>query len=315
VASRRAGAELWPEAVDRFLTFVRVERGLAPKTVEAYTRDLMKLVAHFERCGVGELRQVRREHVTGFLEELERRGLGARSRARALVAARRFLRHLGAAGVAGLDPMEGIDAPRYAQPLPRILRTDEAIALIDAVDVGSPLGLRDRAMLEVLYGGGLRVSELVGLPLSGLDLRAGLVRVLGKGQRERIVPLGEPALRSLEEWLEAGRPVLARASSRSCDAAFLSRRGSAMTRQNFFSRLRGVARLAGIASDRVSPHVLRHAFATDLLEGGADLRAVQTMLGHTDLSTTQIYTHVSRRRLRDTVETRHPRGSGKRSRP
>jgi integrase/recombinase XerD len=186
--------------------------------------------------------------------------------------------------------------------------------LIEAVDVELPLGLRDRAMLEVLYGGGLRVSELVGLPLSGLDLRGGLVRVMGKGRRERIVPLGEPALRALEEWLERGRPVLARASSRSSDAVFLSRRGSGMTRQNFFSRLRGIARSAGIAQERVSPHVLRHAFATDLLEGGADLRAVQTMLGHADLSTTQIYTHVSRRRLRDTVEQRHPRGGGKRAR-
>jgi integrase/recombinase XerD len=315
VAGRSYNAGHWSEAVERFLTFARVERGLAPKTVEAYSRDLTRLVAHFDRCGVAELRQVRREHVTGFLEALERGGLGARSRTRALVAVRRFLRHLGAAVASGQDPTEGIDAPRYTQPLPRTLRTDEAIALIDAVDVGSPLGLRDRAMLEVLYGAGLRVSELVSLPLSGLDLRAGLVRVLGKGKRERIVPLGEPALYALGEWVEGGRPVLARASSRSCDAVFLSRRGSAMTRQNFFSRLRGIARLAGIESARVSPHVLRHAFATDLLEGGADLRAVQTMLGHADLSTTQIYTHVSRSRLRATVEARHPRGSGKSVRP
>jgi integrase/recombinase XerD len=231
-----------------------------------------------------------------------------------LVAVRRFLRHMGVEGALGYDPTEGVDAPRYTQPLPRILRSDEVVALIEAVDVELPLGLRDRAMLEVLYGGGLRVSELVGLPLSGLDLRGGLVRVMGKGRRERIVPLGEPALRALEEWLERGRPVLARASSRSSDAVFLSRRGSGMTRQNFFSRLRGIARSAGIAQERVSPHVLRHAFATDLLEGGADLRAVQTMLGHADLSTTQIYTHVSRRRLRDTVEQRHPRGGGKRAR-
>jgi len=314
VAARRTGAAPWPEAVDRFLTFVRVERGLAPKTVEAYASDLAKLLAHFDDCGVRELRQVRREHLTGFLEGLERRGLGARSRARALVVVRRFLRHLGVAGALQQDPTEGVEAPRYAQPLPRLLRTDEATALIDAVDLASPLGLRDRAMLEVLYGGGLRVSELVGLPLAGLELRAGLVRVIGKGRRERIVPLGEPALLALEEWLERGRPVLARASSRSSDAVFLSRRGGAMTRQNFFIRLRGIARQAGIAEDRVSPHVLRHAFATDLLEGGADLRAVQSMLGHADLSTTQIYTHVSRRRLRDTVETRHPRGDGKRTR-
>lgn len=315
MAARRSGAPAWPEAVDRFLTLVRVERGLAPKTVEAYARDLAKLVEYFELRGVRKLAAVRREHITGFLELLEERGLGARSRARALVTVRRFLRHLGAAGALAEDPTEGVETPRFAQPLPRLLRTDEAIGLIEAVDVSSPLGLRDRAMLEVLYGGGLRVSELVGLPLSALDVRAGLVRVFGKGSRERVVPLGEPALEALGVWLEQGRPLLARASSRNADAVFLSRRGSAMTRQNFFNRLRGIARVAGIAQERVSPHVLRHAFATDLLEGGADLRAVQTMLGHSDLSTTQIYTHVSRGRLRETVETRHPRGAGKRARP
>ena len=162
--------------------------------------------------------------------------------------------------------------------------------------------------MELLYGGGLRVTELVGLPLAGLDLRAGLVRVVGKGNRERIVPLGEPALAAAGAWLADGRPVFARGARRESDAVFLSRRGAAMTRQNFFARLRSIARAAGIAQDRVSPHVLRHAFATDLLEGGADLRAVQTMLGHADLSTTQIYTHVSRKRLRETVENRHPRG-------
>jgi integrase/recombinase XerD len=165
-------------------------------------------------------------------------------------------------------------------------------------------------MLEVLYGAGLRVTELVALPLGALDARAGVLRVFGKGRRERIVPLGEPAVAAVAEYLEQARPALARASKRATDAMFLSRRGTPMTRQNFFSRLRKLARLAGIATERISPHVLRHAFATDLLEGGADLRAVQAMLGHVDLSTTQIYTHVSRARLRDVVETRHPRGGG-----
>jgi integrase/recombinase XerD len=151
----------------------------------------------------------------------------------------------------------------------------------------------------------------VGLTLGAIDRRAGLLRVVGKGNKERIVPLGEPALESLDVYLEEGRPLLARAARRSVDATFLSRRGSAMSRQNFFQRLRAIARRAGIPSERVSPHVLRHAFATDLLEGGADLRAEQSMLGHADLSTTQIYTHVSRARLRETVEERHPRGAGR----
>ena len=303
-----SNATSWAGAVDGFLAFSAVERGLAPRTLEAYARDLCRCVAHIEGARVHRISELRREHVTGFLERLEREGLGARSRARTLVAVRRFLRHLGAAGALDSDPTEGIDLPRIERPLPRLLRSDEAEALIEAVETGTPIGLRDRAMLEVLYGGGLRVSELVGLPLAGLDLRAGLVRVVGKGRRERIVPLGEPAMAAAGAWLADGRPVFARAARRESDAVFLSRRGTAMTRQNFFVRLRSVARLAGIPQDRVSPHVLRHAFATDLLEGGADLRAVQSMLGHADLSTSQIYTHVSRKRLRETVETRHPRG-------
>jgi integrase/recombinase XerD len=297
-------------AVDGFLAHASVERGLAPKTIEAYAHDLARFVSFLDGKGVRHLADLRRDHLTGFLESLEAGGLGPRSRTRALVSVRRWLRYLGAAGALREDPAEGVAVPRFERGLPHVLRTDEAVALIEAVDPSTPLGLRDRAMLEVLYGGGLRVSELVGLPLAGLDLRAGLARVLGKGSRERLVPLGAPALEALEAYLERGRPVLVQAAKRATDAVFLSRRGGPMTRQNFFMRLRGIARQAGIATERVSPHVLRHAFATDLLEGGADLRAVQSMLGHADLSTTQIYTHVSRGRLRETVETQHPRGRG-----
>ena len=299
-------------SLDGFLAHASIERGLSPRTVEAYGRDLSRFLAHLERERVRKPQQLRREHVTGFLASLEAQGLGGRSRARALVAVRRFLRHLGAAGALGGDPIEGVQTPRFRPLLPRVVRSDEAVALIEAVDPDDPLGLRDRAMLEVLYGSGLRVTELVSLPLSGLDLRSGWVRVLGKGSRERVVPLGEPALAALASYLEEGRPALARAAARPSEAVFLSRRGAAMTRQNFFTRLRTIARRAGVPSDRVSPHVLRHAFATDLLEGGADLRAVQSMLGHADLSTTQVYTHVSRSRLRETVEQRHPRGRRKR---
>ena len=295
-------------AVDGFLAHCSVERGLSPRTLEAYARDLARFLGHLDARGVKRLGELRREHLTGFLAQLEARGLGGRSRARALVAVRRWLRHAGVAGALARDPAEGVVSPRFEQPLPRLLRPDETEALIAAVDPSAPLGLRDRAMLEVLYGGGLRVSELVELPLAGLDLRRGVLRVMGKGRRERIVPVGEPATQAMGAYLAEERPRLARANPRAVEAVFLSRRGSAMTRQNFFIRLRGIARQAGIPSERVSPHVLRHAFATDLLEGGADLRAVQSMLGHADLSTTQIYTHVSRKRLRETVEARHPRG-------
>jgi integrase/recombinase XerD len=299
-------------AVDGFLAASATLRGLSPATIEAYGRDLARFVAHLEGAGVTRVQQIEREHLAGFAHALERDGLSARSRARALVAARRLLRHLGAEGLLRSDPWQGTRLPRFERPLPRILRPDETQALIESIDPGTPLGLRDRAMLEVLYAAGLRVSELVALPLSGLDRRAGVLRVSGKGRRERLVPLGAPALEALDSWLADGRPVYARAARRACDAVFLSQRGAPMTRQNFFTRLRAIALAAGIASARVSPHVLRHAFATDLLEGGADLRVVQTLLGHADLATTQIYTHVSRARLRETVERRHPRGRGAR---
>jgi len=295
-------------AVDGFLAHASVERGLSPRTIEAYGRDLARFARFLEREGVARPTGVRREHLTGFAVALEAEGLGARSRARAMVATRRWLRHLGTLGALDADPTDGVVHPRFERPLPRTLRPDEIAALIDVIDPSTPLGLRDRAMLEVLYGAGLRVSELISLPLGGYEHRSGLLRVLGKGRKERIVPVGTPAVETLNAYLESGRPALAKAADDRCDAVFLSRRGTAMTRQNFFLRLRGIARQAGMPSERVSPHVLRHAFATDLLEGGADLRAVQSMLGHADLSTTQVYTHVSNRRLRSTVENKHPRG-------
>lgn len=298
------------QAIDAFLSHAALERGLAPKTIEAYAGDLGRLAGWLENAGVEAPGSLRREHVIGFARALEAEGLSARSRTRVLVAIRRWIRFLLATGVLAVDPMEGVSTPRFGQSLPKVLRPDETEALIAAAPTDTPLGLRDRAMLEVLYGAGLRVSELVALPLGALDARAGVLRVFGKGRRERLVPLGEPALAAIGAYLERGRPALLRAGRPGTDAMFLSRRGGPMTRQNFFTRLRKLAGIAGIPGDRISPHVLRHAFATDLLEGGADLRAVQAMLGHADLSTTQIYTHVSRARLRDVVETRHPRGGG-----
>ncbi len=297
--------------IDAFLAHAAVERGLSPHTLEAYGRDLSRFSDHLAASGVDAPSAVERAHVTGFLQRLEREGLGARSRARALVAARRLLRHWQREGLVQGEPLRGVPSPRIPRPLPRTLRPDESAALVEAADPSTTLGRRDRAMLELLYGCGLRVSELVGLPISAVERRSGFLRVVGKGRRERVVPVGEPALAALDAWLSEGRPRLARAARRPGEALFLSQRGTAMTRQNFFERLRSLALRAGIPRDRVSPHVLRHAFATDLLEGGADLRAVQSMLGHADLSTTQIYTHVSRSRLRDTVERHHPRGGGR----
>lgn len=299
-------------ARESFLAHARLEQGLAPRTLEAYGRDLARLVEHLAQRGVTRPRQLERVHLSSFLAALAHEGLGARSRARVLVSLRRFVGHLRASRRLEGDPLEGLSAPRVEQRLPRVLGRQEVERLLAAIEGEEVLALRDRAMLEVLYGAGLRVSELVSLPLGALDRRAGVLRVLGKGRRERLVPLGEPALDALDRYLAEGRPRLLRRSS-SSDCVFLSRRGRPMTRQNFFVRLRGWARQAGLPADRVSPHVLRHAFASDLLEGGADLRAVQAMLGHADLATTQIYTHVGRERLRETVETHHPRGERSRS--
>jgi integrase/recombinase XerD len=299
-------------AVDEFLRAGAVERGLSPRTLEAYGRDLARFVRHATAHGALRVSGLERRHVTGFLEALAAEGLAARSRARMLVATRRFLRFLLATGQISRDASEGVLSPRLGRALPKLLRPEESAALLAAAAGEDPLVLRDRAMLEVLYGGGLRVSELVQLPRSALDTRAGLLRVYGKGRRERIVPLGEPALAAVARYVEAGRAELARHARRPSEALFLSRRGTPMSRQNFFERLRQYAVRAGIPRERVSPHVLRHAFATDLLEGGADLRAVQAMLGHVDLATTQIYTHVSRKRLRELVDAHHPRGARQR---
>ncbi|MFP6638666.1 MAG: site-specific tyrosine recombinase [Myxococcota bacterium] len=309
--SGRLGASDLDALRDAFLNYVRLEQGLAKKTVEAYARDLNRFVGFSVKEGLRTPAALTRQTVVGFLELLEAEGLGARSRARALSSLRRMLAFAAERGQLEHDPLEGVIGPRVTAKLPVVIRPDETEALVAAVDVTTPIGLRDRAMIELLYGAGLRVSELVSLPLSAVDSRGGLVRVLGKGSKERIVPVGEAALAALEVYMREGRPELLGQRPDRSRAVFLTRRAGPMTRQNFFLLLRKVARRAGIPQDRVSPHVLRHAFATDLLEGGADLRSIQAMLGHSDLATTQIYTHIDRGRLRASVEARHPRGAGR----
>lgn len=310
------GATALEASCDALLTRLAVEQGLSPRTVEAYASDLAHLRAHLASRGVTHVERLRREDLVSFAHYLDDRGLAPSSRARMLVSARRLLRHAREQGERVLDPLDSLRAPRRGRSLPRTLAAEEVARLIeiarDPVDgVDRPRALRDAAMIELLYGAGLRVSELVELPLSGIDAQAGLLRVFGKGRKERLVPLGELAGSALAAYLKEGRPALVAEGRDREFAVFLGRGGRPMTRQNFWRRLREHAIRAGLSPDRVSPHVLRHAFATDLLEGGADLRAIQAMLGHSDLSTTEVYTHVSRGRLRETVEARHPRGSGR----
>lgn len=300
-------AEPISAVVDAFLNYAKLEKGLARNTVAAYARDLARFAAPLSNVDPSKLE---REHVRAFIRKLERDGLSPASRARALVSVRRLLKFMCAEGLLEDDPSRGVLSPRVGRSLPRVLDVEETQALIRACGDSGPLALRDRAMLEVLYGAGLRVSELVQLPLSGLDRRGGLLRVVGKGGHERIVPLGDIAVSAIETYLGEARGRLLGDQPDRSHALFLTRRGGPMTRQNFFVLLRKLAIAAGIDRERVSPHVLRHAFATDLLEGGADLRSIQLMLGHADLSTTEIYTHVGRGRLKDTVERHHPRGGG-----
>lgn len=297
----------WDAAIEGFLRHLQVEEHLAPRTVEAYGADLATFAQWISSRGCGTPSEVDKEHVLAYLAAAHAEGHAPRTRARRRVSLRRFFGHLCSSAVIPSDPTRDLAAPILGQSLPKVLRPEESAALLDAARGEGVLGLRDRAMLEVLYGGGLRVSELVLLPVSALDSAAGLLRVRGKGGHERVVPLGEIALVWVSRYCSEARPLLSRRAP-GADAMFLTRRGKPMTRQNFFSRLRALATRAGLDRSRVSPHALRHSFATDLLDGGADLRAVQSMLGHADLATTQIYTHVSRSRLRETVERRHPRG-------
>jgi len=290
--------------VERFLDALWLERGLSENTLSAYRSDLLGLASWLQSQELGLLRAGRAD-LLGYLQRRVEEGAKPRSSARLLSSIRRFYRYLVRERLLGEDPSARIDAPKLGRSLPKSLTEEEVEALLAAPDTGSMLGMRDRAMLEVLYASGLRVSELVGLTLPQLSLTQGLVKVIGKGNKERLVPLGEEALGWVERYLRESRGLLLGAVQ--SDVLFPSRRASAMTRQAFWQLIKRYALQAGI-SKPLSPHTLRHAFATHLLNHGADLRVVQLLLGHSSLSTTQIYTHVARERLKDLHARHHPRG-------
>lgn len=319
-AERRVADEIgWDELIDRHMARRAVERGLSRNSLEAYGADLRDFQRHCRGQGVAPA-AVDASRLTAYLAELGERGFRVSSQRRRLSTVRGLLREMLEAGILTRDPTIGLDLKRHPRPLPRTLGRADVEALIEAIDLSTLRGIRDRAMLELAYGCGLRVSELVGLKFSQVKPEAGVVIVIGKGDKERIVPLGGAARRALEGYLEARRRAAGdpnanirghareAAAPRPTSAIFVTRLGRAMTRQGFFKALKGWAagdpRLAW-----VSPHTLRHCFATHLLEGGADLRAVQEMLGHSDISTTQIYTHLSRGHLRRVHRTYHPRAT------
>ncbi|WP_141333361.1 site-specific tyrosine recombinase XerD [Myxococcus sp. AB025B] len=290
--------------LDAFIAFIRAERGLSGKTVDAYAADLTAYFEDLRGRGVDDVTRARQEDVTAHLSALTKGGLGKRSQARHLAALRGFHRFLVAERLADKDPTEDVDTPRSARKLPSFLTLEEVEQLLAAPDEGSPAGLRDKAMLEVLYATGLRVSELCGLGVNDVQLSAGYLVAKGKGAKERVVPLGRVAVEKVREYLANSRPAML--GRREARALFVTPRGSGFTRQGFWKLIKRYALKAGILKP-LSPHKLRHSFATHLVERGADLRAVQQMLGHADLATTQIYTHVNSARLRSVYDEFHPR--------
>ncbi len=289
------------EYLDFFLQYLTVERRLAERTVAAYAAD----IAAFLRQHRGAATAVQPEDIRRHLERLRRAGLSPRSRARRLSALRSFFRFLLAEGLVERDPTALLQQPKMGRHLPAHLSPDEVDRLLAAAATSDPVGLRNSAMLQTLYACGLRVSELVNLPVTAVQLERGFVRVMGKGNKERVVPLGEEARHAVRQYLAGARARLL--GNRRSEALFVTRRGRPMSRTRFWQIIRDCALRAGIAK-RLSPHVLRHSFATHLLARGADLRAVQEMLGHADIATTQIYTHVEGERLKTIHKQFHPRG-------
>jgi integrase/recombinase XerD len=283
-----------------------LEDGLSKNTLDSYRRDL-HLFAFWlrETQNVESLLKVSNEHILGYLAYCFDCGKKPRTTARCLSVFKRFYQFLLREGKLRVDPTLNVEAPKVTRGLPAVLIEDEVTRLIESPDTRSPIGLRDRSMLETLYSSGLRVSELVPLNLNQINLSDGVVRVLGKGAKERVLPLGEEAVDWIARYLEDGRPALL--SGRLSDAVFVTKLGSSMSRQAFWNLIQKYALVSDIKK-QVSPHTLRHAFATHLLNHGADLRSVQLLLGHSDVSTTQIYTHVARERLKNLHQQHHPRG-------
>ena len=291
--------------IDKYIDSLWLEKGLSQNTLDSYQRDLKALTKWLDESN-RSLRSVRREDLLKYLADRMGSGIKARSTARALSCLRSFYRYLLREKVIKVDPTLRIDNPKLGRPLPDSLTESDVERLLAAPDLTTPIGIRDRAMLEVLYACGLRVTELVSLRLTDMNLRQGVLRVMGKGSKERLVPLGEEAISWLQRFIQDSRDELLK-KNLSEDVVFPSNQGKMMTRQTFWHRIKIHAQDAGIKK-KLSPHTLRHAFATHLVNHGADLRVVQLLLGHSDLSTTQIYTHIAQQRMKELHAEHHPRG-------
>ncbi|MFC5588303.1 site-specific tyrosine recombinase XerD [Sporosarcina soli] len=291
--------------LEDYMHFLQVERQLSGNTLVSYRRDLEEYLDFVEEHQFKTMDEVDRIAIVDHLRRLQESGKSARTVSRHISSIRSFHQFLLREKVTAQDPTVHLELPKLEQKLPRVLSMDEVGRLIDRPDRSKPQGVRDHALLEILYGTGMRVSELIGLDMDDIHLSMGFVRVFGKGGKERIIPLGGKAIAACRTYIEEARPVFV-AKKKNTDALFVNMRGSRLTRQGCWKLLKGHALEAGIQK-QMTPHILRHSFATHLIENGADLRAVQEMLGHADISTTQIYTHVSRSRLKEVYVKFHPR--------
>jgi len=293
------------QLLDQFLHYLIVEKGLSKNTIDAYSHGLTRFLSHLREQGVREIQEAGKFHIRGFLLTLRRKNLNTKSIVRDLVAIRAFFRFLIQEGVLESNPVEELESPKVARTLPEILTLKEIEQILEQPNLQTHLGIRDRAMLEMLYATGMRVSELTQLPTHQVNLEGGYVLVYGKGSKERIIPLGSEAMKWVTAYLKTARRTLSK--GKESPFLFVNRSGKGMTRQRFWKSLKEYARRAGLRK-RITPHLLRHSFASHLLERGADLRSVQMMLGHVDISTTQIYTHVAGERLKKIHKQYHPRG-------
>lgn len=293
------------DQLKEYLHFLTIERGLSLNTRESYERDLMRYFAFVKEQGLTSWQAVDRFVVVKFISQLQTEKKASTTIMRMVSSLRRFHQFLRQERYTDQDPMQHIDSPKKQQRLPQTLSIKEVELLIETPDVTKPLGLRDRAILEVMYATGLRVSELIGLKLGNIHLKMGLLQTIGKGDKERIVPLGDYAIHWIERYLQEARPLLIKKNPEEL-FLFVNRNGTGLSRQGIWKNLKQIVREAGI-NKVVTPHTLRHSFATHLLENGADLRTVQELLGHADISTTQIYTHITKKRMTDVYKEYFPR--------
>lgn len=291
------------EYIVLYIDYISAERGLSPRTVSSYQSDLHKFLIFLTEIGIEELSSIRKKHVLDFLLRERRAGISSRSNARRISTLRNLFNFGIKEKIIDFNPLETLEAPRLVKKLPEVLSHDEVERLLNAPDIGNFRGLRDKSMLETLYATGLRVTELVSLSMTSVNFTVGYVRCMGKGSKERIVPMGKDALYWLKRYIQEARPKMT--NRKLSDDLYLSRLGNKMTRQSFWQIIKKYTAIVKIEK-AISPHVLRHSFATHLLEGGADLRSVQMFLGHSDISTTEIYTHIAQERLREIYNKYHP---------